>query len=121
MIGQSWARYAGTEIHRKGKGIGLARVYIKDKFWIRGNGKIELRDDGINFKRYGVRQPIFIPYDKIKDVAFGRWHARGWQMWTVIKIIWQKDEDLLSTGFVVSRHKKKTEKFASKIKERILK
>jgi len=115
MEKQNWARYAGTEIVSKGW---WPKIYRKGLLWVRGNGSIQLADDGIVFKRYGVSQPIVIPYNSIKEIKFGRWHARGWQIWQIIKIIWQKNGQLLSTGFGISRNKEKTKRFADEIKKR---
>ena len=113
---QKSARYAGTQMADK-----WYKIYKKDLFWVRGNGKIWLGDDRIHFLRIGLKKEILIPCKSIKDIKFGYWHCRGWQIWLTIKVIWEREGQLLSTGFVVSRHKEATKEFANLIRKKIIK
>ena len=118
MFKKQKARYAGTIIY-DGRDRYWSKPYRKEKMWIRGNGEIWLDKNGIHFHRFGIEQEIFIPFNKIKDLQFGYWHARGWQMWLTIKVIYEHDGKMLSGGFVVSRKKEKTHVCTNMIRKNI--
>jgi hypothetical protein len=93
--------YLGTEINEK-----WYRRYTKDGLLARGNGEYWLDEQGFYFLRYLTKEPIFIPFDKIIEIKIGKWHSGRWAYGIpILKIIWQKDSQKLSSGFIVSKHK----------------
>lgn len=93
--------YFGTEINEK-----WWRRYMSDGFLARGNGHCWIDENGIYFLRRLTRKPIFIPFQSIKDIKTGKAHAGKWVPGiTVLKIIWERDGKLLSSGFIIGRGK----------------
>ncbi len=93
--------YLGTEVDEK-----WWRRYTKDKMFMRGNGKYWHDDNGFYFLRYLTKTPIFIPFDKVKEIKSGQWHSGRWAYGNfILKIIWEKDNLRLSSGFIVSKYK----------------
>lgn len=87
--------YFGTEISEK-----WWRRYRGNGFFARGNGEYWINPDGIYFLRKLTKVPISIPFECIKDIKIGGAHAGKWVPGiTVLKIIWERDGKLLSSGF----------------------
>ena len=90
--------YLGTEIDEK-----WWRRYKKDKLFARGNGKYWHDERAFYFRRYLTKAPITIPFQNVLEVKVGTWHAGRWGSGRpVVKIVWKKDDILLSSGFLVS-------------------
>lgn len=100
--------YLGTEINEK-----WWKRYTKDKLFMRGNGEYWYDDKGFYFLRYLTENPIFIPFGAMLEIKLGKWHSGRWAYGNfIIKIIWQKDNLKLSSGFIVSKERKDTIKLA---------
>ena len=96
--------YFGTEIEGK-----WWRPYMDNGFFVRGNGDYWISDDGIYFLRKLTKQPIFISFHTVKDIKLGYAHAGKWVPGVkVLKIIWKRNEKLLSSGFIFGRKRSET-------------
>ena len=88
--------YLGTEIDGK-----WWRRYTKDGFFCRGNGEYWYDDQGFYFLRSYFKQPIFIAFSTVSEAKTGKFHSGKWCFGApILKIIWKKDNLLLSSGFV---------------------
>ncbi len=91
--------YLGTEIG----GIWWKR-YLKDGMMARGNGEYWYDDSGFFFLRYLTSNPLFIPFKEMVRLEVGKWHAGRWCAGRpILKIVWQKDGQRLSSGFLIHR------------------
>ena len=98
--------YLGTEIDEK-----WWKRYTKDKLFMRGNGTYWYDTRGFYFHRYLTRNPIFIPFHAITWIKLGPWHSGRWAYGNLIlKLVWEKDNIVLSSGFVVSKNRDETKK-----------
>ena len=97
--------YLGTEIDEK-----WWKRYKKDKLFARGNGEFWFDETAFYFLRYLTKHPIQIPLRKIVRFEIGKTHAGRWllRQW-VLKLIWEKDGLILSSGFIVARSQQETE------------
>ena len=105
--------YLGTEIDGK-----WWKRYRKDKMFARGNGEYWFDGSILYFRRYLTRQPIRIDFSKVTEIKIGRSHA-GRFLWgsRVLKLIWQQDGEILSSGFVVARNQQETEAIMAEIEQ----
>lgn len=104
--------YFGTEIGEK-----WWKRYTKNKMLARGNGRYWYDGDYFYFLRHLTNTPIAIPVKDIKDFKFGKWHAGKWGAGQqILKIIWLNENQMLSSGFILSKDKNETEKFISDLK-----
>lgn len=93
--------YLGTEIAEK-----WWRRYTKDNLLMRGNGDYWYDERGFYFLRDLTQEPIFIPYNVIQEIKLGTWHSGKWCLGNlVVKIVWKKDNVVLSSGFIISNKK----------------
>jgi hypothetical protein len=107
--------YLGTEVDEK-----WYKRYRKDGFFIRGNGEYWFEEDGLYFRRYLTKQPLVVPFHQIRQVKLGSWHAGKWVIAKrVIKLVWEKDGQTLSSGFILARGKADTEMLKSELELRI--
>ena len=103
MNGGKKGLYLGTEI------IGKKwwKRYLKDKLFARGNGKYWFDDNGFSFLRYLTSTPIYIPFSEVIEIQLGTKHVGRWAMGNlIVKILWRKDDLVLSSGFLYQRIKK---------------
>ena len=97
--------YLGTVIDDK-----WWKRYKKNKLFARGNGKYWYDGDSFYFLRYLTKQPIHIPLSRIVRFEIGKSHAGRWLFrQNVLKLIWEKDGRLLSSGFIVAKDRQETE------------
>lgn len=107
--------YLGTEISEK-----WWKRYIRNGFLTRGNGEFRIDERGFYFSRILIKEPIFIPFDRISGVKLGKWHSGRWAFGNLIlKIIWERDGLKLSSGFIVSTNKEGTMKLRELLEEKI--
>lgn len=96
--------YLGTEIDEK-----WWRGYWRDGLLARGVGDYWIGDSAFFFRRYLTRAPMMIPFEDVRDVKLGTWHAGRWAGGAqVVKIVWEKAGHRLSSGFVLSRDARET-------------
>ena len=91
-------KYFGTEIDQK-----WWRRYLKNKMLARGNGTFSFNEHAISFLRLLTKTPIVIEFSKVLDIKLGKWHAGQWGAGRpIIKILWENNGQLLSSGFSIS-------------------
>lgn len=96
--------YLGTEI-----GETWWKRYTHAGFFMRGNGTYWMDDKGFFFQRYPMKEPFFIPFGSMLEIKSGTWHSGRWAFGNlIVKIIWQKDNLRLSSGFIVSGNRQQT-------------
>lgn len=106
--------YLGTEIDEK-----WWKRYRRNKFFARGTGQYWMDEEGFCFRRTLTKRPICVPFGQIDRIKLGNWHAGRWCAGlTVLKILWQKDGQRLSSGFVVSRSEAETLNLKAAIEKR---
>jgi len=72
------------------------------------------------FLRYLTKKPIFIPFNAIIEIKLGQWHAGRWAYGNfILKIIWNKDGLILSSGFIVSNKREDAIKMKKILEEKI--
>jgi hypothetical protein len=104
--------YLGTEIDEK-----WWKRYRKNKFLARGKGEYWFEGEVLHFRRYLTKNPIKIPLARLIDVKIGRSHAGQLSLKSlVLKLIWENEGMVLSSGFIFSRHKKETETLMAEFK-----
>jgi len=107
--------YLGTEIDEK-----WWKRYRRDHLFARGTGEYWLEEDRFCFRRYLTKQPICIPFERAVQIKLGKWHAGRWSGGLlVLKILWSKDGQSLSSGFVVSRNASDTHDLKAELEGRI--
>jgi len=115
-MGKAIGYYFGTEINEK-----WWKRYTKDNLFARGTGEYWFDKKGVYFLRFLTVKPIFIPYDSITEIKTGKWHSGRWgQGHMVIKILWVKDSIKLSSGFILSKDKKKAQEILSELQKSIV-
>lgn len=96
---QRRGHYLGTEADER-----WYKRYLKDGLAARGYGRFWYDERGFYFRRNPTDKPIFIPYDTFVDVRLGPWHAGRWAYGNpIVKIVWARNGDRLSSGFIVGR------------------
>ena len=109
---RSKGHYLGTEIDEK-----WWKRYRKDKLFARGNGEYWFDETAFYFLRYLTKRPIKIPLSKIRRFEIGKTHAGRW-LWRqrALKLIWEKDGLIFSSGFIVARNQQETEMVMADLK-----
>lgn len=111
-IAEKTGAYLGTEINEK-----WYRRYTKDKFLARGNGKYWYDGDAFFFRRFLSKTPVQIPLADIIGFKIGKWHSGRWCIGCpILKIIWSKNGQKLSSGFLISKNESDLENVISKLK-----
>jgi len=106
--------YLGTEIDEK-----WWRRYAKDKLLVRGNGKYWDDDQAFYFLRDLSKEPIRIPFDKIKEFKTGKWHSGRWCLGLpILKIVWTQEGLRLSSGFFVSKSEEDVRRLIADLKKK---
>ncbi len=106
----------GTEIDGK-----WWKRYRKDKLLMRGNGEYWCDGQGFYFRRYLTTEPIFIPFRAIRTVKLGAWHSGRWAFGQLIlKIIWEKENLCLSSGFIISKDLEATRNLKDFLEQNII-
>jgi hypothetical protein len=111
MSNQIAGKYFGTEIDEK-----WWKRYTKDKMLARGDGEFSYNHDRISFLRKLTRSPIEIHFNEIVDIKVGKWHSGQWGAGrTIIKVIWKKNGQLLSSGFSFAMNDTETRNLISEL------
>lgn len=103
----------GRRGHYLGKEVGGKwwRRYRNDGLLARGIGEWWMDGKALFFRRYLIEALIVIQFKDVVEVKVGKWHSGRWAGGsTVVKILWRKQEKLLSSGFVLCPDPKETEK-----------
>lgn len=105
-------KYFGTEIDEK-----WWKRYTKDKMLARGNGVFSYSRDSIKFLRKLTKTPIKIGFYDMVDIKTGKWHAGQWGAGRqIIKVLWKKNGQLLSSGFSMAIDGTQMEEVLSELK-----
>ena len=98
MTEKRTGKYFGTEIDEK-----WWKRFRKEKMLARGNGTFSYDETSVSFLRLLTKNPIVIELSDIVDLKTGTWHAGQWGGGkTILKILWEKDNQRLSSGFTFS-------------------
>jgi len=90
--------YAGTIIDRR-----WWRRYCRQGFFARGSGVLWLEEEGLFFRRYLTRRPLFIPFPAMTGTRSAGWHAGRWGGGREFLVIdWRAGDLSLSSGFLLS-------------------
>lgn len=107
--------YLGTEVDER-----WYKRYRKNGFFARGSGEWWFEEDGLHFRRFLTRQPLVVPFQLVQQVKLGSWHAGKWVIVKrVIKLVWEKDGQTLSSGFMLARSQENTERLKADLELRI--
>jgi hypothetical protein len=107
--------YLGTEIDEQ-----WWRRFHGEGFFARGNGTYWLDETALFFHRYLTSNPLRIPYDHIKGIEIGTWHAGRWNLGRpIVKVHWKKDSHLLSSGFVIATSQDETGSFVEALSQKL--
>ncbi len=108
-------KYFGTEINGK-----WWRRYTKDRLLARGNGTFSFNKHSILFLRLLTKNPIDIKFEEIVDIKIGKWHAGQWGAGQqIVKVIWEKKGQILSSGFSFSKEPDEVQTIVSKLNRTI--
>ena len=109
MSKQFTGKYFGTEIDEK-----WWKRYRQNKMLARGNGTLSYDEQSISFLRLLTKKPIVIEFENIAEIKIGKWHSGQWGAGKpIVKIIWQNDGLLLSSGFSISTESGTIDEFVS--------
>ena len=112
MFEKRRGHYLGTEINEK-----WWCRYINDGFLTRGLGEYWIDNSILYFHRHLTVNPIAISLYNVSEVKIGKWHSGSWAGGKpVVKILWEKDNRKLCSGFVLSADKNETELLVEKIR-----
>ncbi len=108
-------KYFGTEIDGK-----WWKRFRKDKMLARGNGILSYDEQSISFLRRLTTKPITIQYSDILEIKLGSWHAGQWAAGRkIFKIVWKKENMILSSGFSILKSQQETIEIISILKRRL--
>ena len=99
------------------KGNSWWRRYTKGGWFMRGNSEVWIEASDICFRRYLSRKIFKIPFEDIRDVTLGKWHAGKYAGAPVIKIAFMIEGESVVAGFSISRKKQETLKWMEIIQE----
>jgi len=112
VIEKRRGHYLGTEIDGK-----WWRRYRKDGFLARGLGEYWIENSFLYFHRHLTVNPIVITLYDVSEIKIGKWHSGSWAGGKpVVKILWEKDNRKLCSGFVLSANKQETELLVEEIR-----
>ena len=98
VIQKKRGQYLGTRIDHK-----WWRRYSEGGFFARGNGEYWIKDGSLFFQHQAQQEPIRLPLQNIVEIVLCPCKKR-FRMGTkpVIKVVWQKGDRWLSSGFALS-------------------
>ena len=106
--------YMGTEIEER-----WWRRFRRDGFFARGSGDFWMDSSALHFHRKLTKRPIAIAFRDVTEVKVGKWHSGQWAGGKpVVKVLWRKGDERLSSGFVLSRDSEEAWRLAREIGER---
>jgi hypothetical protein len=106
--------YLGTEIDER-----WWRRYTKDGFFARGMGEYWFDTSALFFRRHLTDAPLVVSFGDVLEIKVGKWHSGRWAGGArVVKIVWKKENNRLSSGFVFSSDAGETERLVQEIRSR---
>jgi hypothetical protein len=115
MMEDRHGHYLGTEIDGK-----WWKRYRGTGFFARGNGMYWLNDEALHFQKFLTSSRLRIPYEKMKAITVGTWHAGRWKMGRpIVKVIWEHKGQHLSSGFFISGSESATQHLVRKLKNKM--
>ncbi len=99
------------------KGKSWWKRYSKKGWLARGNSEVWIDVDGVHFRRYLTKKVKSIFYKDIIGIETGKMHAGKWAGVPVIKIAWRMEDQMLVSGFSISKSKEETAKWIEIIKK----
>ncbi len=107
--------YLGTEINQS-----WWRRYKDNGFFARGAGEYWFDQTGFCFQLLLTRTQLCIPYEQIVQIRRDTWHAGTWRLGRpIVKVIWERGDMLLSSGFIVGRDEESTQPFVDELAGRL--
>ena len=108
------AHYAGTSVGEK-----WWKRYRTGGFLARGLGEMQLTEEGIWFLRKLTKKPLIVPWEKIRKLSYGTWHAGQWAGGApVLKVHWEEEGRELISGYVLTKDNEKLARWALEIEKR---
>lgn len=108
-------KYFGTEIDEK-----WWKRFRKNKMLARGNGTFSYDEYSISFLRLLTNNPIVIEFEQIIAFKTGNWHAGQWGAGKpILKILWKKDNQLLSSGFSIATGSTRLKEVLSELSDKL--
>lgn len=89
-------QYLGTRVEHK-----WWRRYTRGGFFTRGFGEYWIVDGSLFFQHRKKRKPFSLPLRSLAEIKLCPCHRRSAGV-PVIKLVWEKDGQWLSSGFVIS-------------------
>lgn len=89
-------QYLGTRIEHK-----WWRRYAGEGFLTRGKGEYWIREGSLFFQHHARQKPITLPLCNLIEIKVCPCRDRAGGL-PIVKLIWQKDGNWLSSGFVLS-------------------
>ena len=112
--GTGIAAYLGTEVGGK-----WWKADRAPGFFVRGRGRFWFDGGELRFHRDLTKELTRIPLARVRDVAFGTWHAGKWLAGKpIVKVLWDREQTALSSGFGFG-DRPTAEAFAATIRERM--
>jgi len=103
--------YFGTEIKEK-----WWNRYTKDGMFSRGKGQYWFDNDSFYFLKDATSSTIQILRKDIITIKIGKWHSGKWGVGKpVVKILWLKENRILSSGFLVSKNIEEVEQLITEL------
>jgi hypothetical protein len=91
--------------------------YRRDGFFVRGNGLYWYDAHGFHFRRYLTKRTLTVPFGRVTALETGTRHAGRWCFgMSILKMLWENDGRLLSSGFLLSRDRAVTDALASEFR-----
>ena len=96
------------------------KPYFKDGLLFSGNIDYWFDDEGIYFKLYIKSKSIFIPFSSILVIKKCKFHGINYiNGYDIIKLVWNNNGKILSTGLVFSKYSEESAMVLNKIKHEV--
>lgn len=107
--------YLGTEIDEC-----WWKRYTANGFFARGDGEYWYDEQGFTFRCFLSRSSLYIPFSAVQTVRIGRWHSGRWAWGMhILKLLWQAEGQLLSSGFTVGSRLEQVDRIREEIERSV--